>query len=66
LVTLDATSRALVLDYYQDDRRDKINHRKELADQHGIALQTLRMRVHRIRSILQHCVFECLKQAVRL
>jgi DNA-directed RNA polymerase specialized sigma24 family protein len=50
------------LKYYQQEKRAKIDHRKELADRLGIALNTLRMRVHRIKAILQQCVGECLKQ----
>ena len=60
---LDAKSRELVLSYYQQERRAKIDHRKELADQLGVALNTLRMRVHRIKAILQQCVGECLNQS---
>jgi RNA polymerase sigma factor (sigma-70 family) len=60
---LDAESRELVLKYYQQEKRAKIDHRKELADRLGIALNTLRMRVHRIKAILQQCVGECLKQS---
>ena len=59
---LDAVSRELVLKYYQQEKKAKIDHRKELADRLGIALNTLRMRVHRIKAILQQCVGECLKQ----
>ncbi len=60
---LDAESRELVLKYYQQEKRAKIDHRKELADRLGIALNTLRMRVHRIKAILQQCVGECLNQS---
>jgi RNA polymerase sigma factor (sigma-70 family) len=59
---LDAGSRELILKYYQQEKRAKIDHRKELADRQGIPLNTLRMRVHRIKAILQQCVGECLKQ----
>ena len=59
---LDSASRSIVLEYYQDDGGRKINHRKELAAQLGIALDSLRMRIHRIRATLQQCVLECLQR----
>ena len=60
---LDGVSRDLILKYYQQEKRAKIDHRKELADRLGITLNSLRMRVHRIKAILQQCVGECLKQS---
>ncbi|HSF23491.1 MAG TPA: hypothetical protein VLE20_04630 [Blastocatellia bacterium] len=60
---LDPESRELILKYYQQEKRAKIDHRKELADRLGIALNTLRMRVHRIKTILQQCVGECLNKS---
>jgi RNA polymerase sigma factor (sigma-70 family) len=60
---LDGVSRELILKYYQQEKRAKIDHRKELADRLGITLNSLRMRVHRIKAILQQCVGECLKQS---
>jgi len=60
---LSPASRELVLEYYRDDGRAKINHRKELAGRLGIAQNALRIRVHRIRATLQECVRRCLGQA---
>ncbi len=54
--------RELVLEYYQNDRRAKIDHRKELAARLGIAQNALRIRAHRIRLTLQRCVEGCLAQ----
>ena len=59
---LTADQRALVLEYYRDDKRAKIDHRKELAERLGIALNALRIRAHRIRLLLQQCVQACLEQ----
>jgi len=59
---LDPDSREIILEYYQDEKRAKIDHRKELALRLGITLNTLRMRVHRIKLILQQCVVGCLAQ----
>ena len=57
------TNRKLVLEYYQGEKRAKIDHRKKLAEKYGIALNALRIRAHRIRTALQECVEDCLSQA---
>lgn len=62
LKTLTPTNRHLVVQYYQDERRAKIEHRKHLADELGIALNALRIRAHRIRLTLQNCVQNCVSQ----
>lgn len=59
---LPPESRQLVLEYYQEEKRGKIDHRKKLADQMGIAVNALRIRAHRIRSKLQQCVGACLDE----
>lgn len=56
-------NRKLVLDYYRGEKKAKIDHRKKLAEQYGIALNALRIRAHRIRASLQVCVEDCLSQA---
>jgi RNA polymerase sigma factor (sigma-70 family) len=60
---LPPENRRLVLEYYQEEKRAKIDHRKMLADQLGIAVNALRIRAHRIRLQLQQCVESCLDQA---
>lgn len=63
LERLTTQNRTLILAYYQDERRVKINHRKHLADGLGIQLNALRIRAHRIRGFLESCVVDCLAQA---
>lgn len=60
---LTAENRELVMQYYQEEKRAKIEHRKNLADRLGIAVNALRIRAHRIRRSLQDCVKECLQEA---
>ncbi|HEX8069854.1 MAG TPA: hypothetical protein VF546_07885 [Pyrinomonadaceae bacterium] len=60
---LPARSRDLVLRYYHEEKRRKIEERKRLAAQLGIALNALRIRAHRIRTKLQRCVEDCLAGA---
>jgi DNA-directed RNA polymerase specialized sigma24 family protein len=61
---LPQINRQLVLEYYQDDKRAKIDHRREQAQRLGIAPNALRIRAHRIRVTLQQCVQECLEQGL--
>ncbi len=59
---LTSDNRQLVLQYYQDEKRAKIEHRKQLAEGLGIALNALRIRAHRIRLNLLECVQQCLQE----
>lgn len=54
----------LVLRYYQKEKSAKIDFRKELAEQIGATTNLLRVRVFRIRNILNKCITNCLKQRV--
>lgn len=62
--TLTPNNRELVIQYYQEEKRAKIEHRKQLAEQMGIALNALRIRAHRLRTALQHCVNTCLQEMI--
>jgi RNA polymerase sigma factor (sigma-70 family) len=55
-------NRKLVLEYYQQERQAKIDHRKRLATELGIAVNALRIRAHRIRRTLEQCVRDCVEQ----
>jgi RNA polymerase sigma factor (sigma-70 family) len=50
---LSHEDRELILTYYQGNGRNKINHRKKLAEELGIPLGALRVRVSRIVSRLR-------------
>jgi len=60
---LTRDNRALVVEYYQEEKKAKIDHRRQLAEQFGIALNALRIRAHRIRVTLQECVNNCVHEA---
>ncbi len=59
---LPVESQNLILKYYHDERRAKIDRRKQLAEGLGIPLNALRIRAHRIRTALEKCVKDCLAQ----
>jgi hypothetical protein len=50
----------LIVGYYQGDKREKIDNRKELAS--ASAPNTVRVKVHRIRKALEKCIERRLKQ----
>jgi DNA-directed RNA polymerase specialized sigma24 family protein len=62
LSQLSLESQSLILKYYHDERRAKIDRRKQLAEGLGIPLNALRIRAHRIRVALEKCVRDCLAQ----
>ena len=62
---LSVESRCLILDYYRDEKRDKIDNRLALAERLGIPLNALRSRAQRLRKKLEECVRRCLKRSAR-
>jgi DNA-directed RNA polymerase specialized sigma24 family protein len=63
LESLSVESRALILDYYREEKSAKIELRKRLAEKLGMPLNALRIRAHRIRLQLETCVDDCLEKA---
>lgn len=61
LESLPEDKRNLIIDYYQQEKRAKIDLRNQLAERLSIPLNALRIRVHRIRMSLESCVNQCLK-----
>ena len=55
-------TRNLIIEYYSEDKGDKIDHRKQLAGKLGIELNALRIQACRTRAVLFQCVQECLKR----
>lgn len=62
LQELSAEKRELVLAYYAKEKQAKIDHRTEIARQLGISVQTLRVRLCRIRTALEECIERRLEQ----
>jgi RNA polymerase sigma factor (sigma-70 family) len=60
LKELSDEKRVMILGYYAEEKQAKIDHRTEMARQLGISVETLRVRVYRIRSTLETCIELCL------
>jgi hypothetical protein len=52
----------LILDYYAKEKQAKIDHRHELAQRLGISVETLRVRVFRVRASIEECIKNCLRR----
>ncbi len=61
LEDLSDHKRHLILAYYAKEKQAKIDHRNELAQSLGISVETLRVKVHRMRASLETCIERCMK-----
>jgi DNA-directed RNA polymerase specialized sigma24 family protein len=59
LQELKAEQHELVIEYYRDAGRQKIDRRREMAQRLGITMNALGIRACRIRSALEACVEAC-------
>jgi DNA-directed RNA polymerase specialized sigma24 family protein len=53
-------NRNIILSYYEGEKRTRIQRRNTMARELGTEPNALRIRVHRIRAMLQQCVGDCL------
>jgi RNA polymerase sigma factor (sigma-70 family) len=65
LRSLPVESQVLIIQYYQAEKRAKIDNRAKLAQRLSIPLNTLRVRAYRIREQLDACIANCLRQPLR-
>ena len=65
LSSLPEESRGLILEYYESEKRGKIDNRLSLTERLGIPLNALRSRAQRVRARLEQCVNRCMKQRSR-
>jgi len=63
LGNLTPENRDLITQYYEGERRTKIENRNRLAERLAVPISTLRIRAFRIRNGLESCVTRCLKRA---
>jgi DNA-directed RNA polymerase specialized sigma24 family protein len=65
LEKLKPEQRELIVEYYRDARREKIERRRALAARMGISMNALAVRACRIRDLLEACVGSCCKEGDR-
>ena len=62
LRSMPKESQELIIEYYRQEGRAKIEDRKALAEKLGISLNALFSRAKRIRDRLEQCVTQCVKR----
>lgn len=60
LGALPAESREIILTYYRDEKRARIDGRRDLAARLGIKIEALANRAQRLRDKLERCVKACI------
>ena len=66
LDSLTIKSRELIVAYYQDNKRDRIERRKSLAASFGLQREALANRAQRLRDKLEQCVKSCLRRKMAI
>jgi RNA polymerase sigma factor (sigma-70 family) len=61
---LPPETQRLIISYYEGEEGVKIDNRKQLAEELGIPLNNLRIRIHRVREKLEKCVINCLNPVI--
>lgn len=61
LGALPDESRELISEYYRDQKRGRIDHRKALAERMGLRRDALANRAQRVRDKLEQCVTQCFR-----
>lgn len=64
LEKLPQDEKDLILMYYSKEKREKTRLRTELAKKMNLTVNTLYLRVHRIKSGLRNCVGKCQKEGM--
>ena len=63
LANLPPPQSDLVLAYYEGEKQTKIANRQKLAEKSGIPIESLRIKIHRIRGRLESCINQCVSIA---
>jgi RNA polymerase sigma factor (sigma-70 family) len=66
LQKLSSEQRELVAAYYAKEKQAKIAHRSALAQRLAITVETLRVRVFRLRASLEDCIERCVERKSQL
>jgi hypothetical protein len=61
---LSLPEQRLVLRYHETEKHAKIVLRKQLAEEAGVSINALRIRVHKMHTRLRPCIEECLKHVL--
>jgi DNA-directed RNA polymerase specialized sigma24 family protein len=59
---LPPETRNMIISYYDGEQRKRIENRRRMAEGLGVPINSLRIRVHRIREKLEGCLLNCIAQ----
>ena len=62
---LNEKDRDLILRYYSKEKREKIELRSEIANELGVRLKTLHVRMYRLRETIEKCLEKCISKEKR-
>ncbi len=62
LQTLPAEKRGFIVNYYEEDKKAKIDSHKRLAESAGLDVKSVHSQAFRLRVRLQKCVLECVEK----
>jgi RNA polymerase sigma factor (sigma-70 family) len=63
LEELGSKQRRQIITYYGHEKNEKIRRRRELAERMGIGQNALRVRMHRLRAVLEKCIKRCMAES---
>jgi RNA polymerase sigma factor (sigma-70 family) len=63
LKELGSKQRQQIITYYGHEKSEKIRRRRELAQRMGIEQNALRVRMHRLRAVLEKCMKRCMAES---
>lgn len=62
LAVLPDEQRRLIVEYYRNEKSAKIETRRKLAEKDGISVNTLQVKMFRIRARLKECLQKCIAE----
>lgn len=62
LSNLNEDDRRILIEYYNKEKGEKIEARKKLSEDLGISINTLHIKIYRLRNDLKNCIEQCIEK----
>jgi RNA polymerase sigma factor (sigma-70 family) len=59
---IKSSEKELLTNYYRKDKSEKFDFRKRMAESLGISINTLHVKIHRLRNTVRICLEKCLRE----
>lgn len=63
LSKLAAEERKLIIEYFKKEKSEKFTHRRNLAEENGLTMGAMQVKVHRIKRVLKNCLENCVEES---